>query len=174
MCQHSCRSQLCWQRSPSHTLIRYFTKFISFGEIVPIHRSINHALRDIRLKTRTKMMAEVKRQQVDFSPLEHKAMSDIAACEGASQQTLVVSMSKDKAQIARVVARLLRQDLITKHGNPDDKRAVLLALTERGQQLLACLDKVEMEIVNDMLEDFSEEESQLFCSLLHRVNHNLK
>ncbi|WP_199711828.1 MarR family winged helix-turn-helix transcriptional regulator [Alginatibacterium sediminis] len=137
------------------------------------YRSINHALRAIHMNIRSKMIAEVKRQQVEFSPLEHIAMSYILETGASSQQMLVESMNKDKAQIARIVARLLAQDLIIKQENPADKRAVLLELSAKGKTLLQRLDDVEMEILTDMLQGFTQSESQSLQLLLDRVSKNL-
>ncbi|EAS43974.1 MarR family winged helix-turn-helix transcriptional regulator [Photobacterium profundum] len=137
------------------------------------YREINHTLREIRMKTRGKMVAEVTRQKVEFSPLEHKAMSDIREFEGASQQMLVESMNRDKAQIARIIARLHRQDLIIKQANESDKRSVQLTLSEKGLKLLKRLDEVEMGMINEMLTGFTDKESETLRVLLKRVNNNL-
>ncbi|PSV62079.1 transcriptional regulator [Photobacterium profundum] len=125
------------------------------------------------MKTRGKMVAEVTRQKVEFSPLEHKAMSDIREFEGASQQMLVESMNRDKAQIARIIARLHRQDLIIKQANESDKRSVQLTLSEKGLKLLKRLDEVEMGMINEMLTGFTDKESETLRVLLKRVNNNL-
>ncbi|MDV7103371.1 MarR family transcriptional regulator [Vibrio sp. TH_r3] len=138
------------------------------------YRQIHHALREIHMKTRCKMVAEVTRQKVEFSPIEHKAMSSILRLGAVSQQVLAQSMNRDKAQIARIIARLLKQDLITKQENPEDKRSVLLALTEKGLTLLKRLDEVEAAFIHDMLIDFNQQESEMLRSLLQRVNNNLK
>ncbi|WP_413702148.1 MarR family winged helix-turn-helix transcriptional regulator [Psychromonas sp. KJ10-10] len=138
------------------------------------YQRINHALRAIHMNIRCNMHAEVKRQQVDFSPLEHIAMQNIFKCSGASQQMLVEIMNKDKAQIARIVARLLRQDLIIKQESPEDKRCVLLNLSDKGEKLLKRLDEVELEVLGDMLTGFSEQESASLMVLLERINQNFK
>lgn len=137
------------------------------------YRRINHALRVIHMNIRCKMSAEVKRQNVEFSPLEHIAMGQILKSDGTSQQMLVASMNKDKAQIARIVARLLRQGLIIKQENPEDKRAVLLHLSSKGKKLLTRLDQVELEVMSEMMSGFSQQESNTFRDLLERINHNL-
>ncbi|USD63838.1 winged helix DNA-binding protein [Vibrio sp. SCSIO 43140] len=125
------------------------------------------------MKTRGKMIAEVTRQKVEFSPLEHKAMSDIRALCEASQQALVESMNRDKAQIARIIARLHRQDLIIKESSPSDRRSVQLTLSEKGEKLLKRLDQVEMEMMTEMLTGFSDDEADTLKVLLERVNNNL-
>lgn len=137
------------------------------------HR-INKVLRAIHINVSGNMRAEVSRQQLDFSLLEHIAIGYIFKFGSVSQQMLVELMEKDKAQISRVVARLLRQDLIKKQQSPTDKRAVLLELSSKGEKLLARLNQVELEVTIDMLAGFSEEEVTSLSFLLDRINNNLK
>lgn len=138
------------------------------------NRDINHALREIRLKTRSRMIAEVSRHKVEFSPLEHVAMSNIRELGGASQQMLVEAMQKDKTQVSRIIGRLHRQDLIIKQPDPFDKRSVNLTLSDSGETLLNSLDKVETEMVENMLQGFESQEVDTLCDLLTRLNNNLK
>ncbi len=136
-------------------------------------KEINQALRQIHMKTRGKMVAEVTRQKVEFSPLEHKAMNDIREFGIASQQMLVESMHRDKAQIARIIASLHRQDLIIKQASKSDKRAVQLTLSHRGSELLKRLDDVEMGMIDEMLTGFTAAESEQLGQLLQRISRNI-
>ncbi len=140
---------------------------------MPLHRSINHTMHSIRLKTRHKMIAEVERNQVEMTYIDHKMMLDIEAFGLASQQMLVESMNRDKAQIARMTSRLQKQDLIEKRSNPNDKRSVQLCLTSKGKQVLKNLESVESELLDRMFADFTEEQSQLLKTLLEKVDGNL-
>ena len=119
------------------------------------------------------MVAEVERQGLDFTILEHRALQDIQSVNGGSQKMLVESMGRDKAHVARIVERLHRQELIAKQNNPSDRRAVQLALTPKGEALLKRLDEVEMSIVSEMLHGLTKEEASAFECLLNRVNENL-
>ncbi|MGB5445034.1 MAG: pentapeptide repeat-containing protein [Psychromonas sp.] len=80
---------------------------------MPNYHPINHALRALHMNIRSNMHAEVKRHQIDFSPLKHLAMKHILKSGSASQQMLMGSMDKDKdkGQITGIVARLLQQEL---------------------------------------------------------------
>jgi DNA-binding MarR family transcriptional regulator len=82
-------------------------------------------------------------------------------------------MNRDKAQIARIIARLHRQDLIIKQSCPNDRRSVALYLSQKGEKLLERLDQVEMEMITEMLTGFSQTEASTLKQLLERVNDNL-
>lgn len=138
-----------------------------------LYTSIRNEFLDIRMKIRCKMTAELKKQEVKFSPIEHRMLVKIKDADNTSQQLLAESMKRDKAQIARMVDRLHKQELINKEKDPEDKRSVKLTMTTRGKKLLTRLDDLEMEFIKEMLFDFSEEEKKLFCSFLIRANKSL-
>ncbi|WP_117234750.1 MarR family winged helix-turn-helix transcriptional regulator [Vibrio maerlii] len=136
-------------------------------------RSINHTMHSIRLKTRHKMIAEVERNQVEMTYIDHKMMLDIDKFGLASQQMLVESMNRDKGQIARMTNRLQKQELIEKKSNPEDKRSVQLCLTEKGHQVLQNLESVESQMLERMFADFSDDEAAVLKKLVEKIDRNL-
>ena len=119
------------------------------------------------------MVKEMKKQNIQFSPVDHKVMVKLKLAGSLSQQMLAESMRRDKAQIARLVSRLNSQGIINKIDDPNDKRSVKLTMTTKGIEVLNWLDALEMEIVEKMLGNFKLEEAELFCSMLKRINENL-
>jgi DNA-binding MarR family transcriptional regulator len=144
------------------------------GEIeMSSHRAINDALHSIKSKTRHKMIAEVERNKVEMTYIDHKMMLDIESFGVASQQMLVESMNRDKGQIARIVTRLLRQGLIEKKTHPEDKRSVQLSVTDKGKTILVNLDKVESELVDRMVLGLDQQQIETLIELLNKVDSNL-
>ncbi len=136
--------------------------------------TLRNAIHDITMKFKETIKAELKRLHVEFSPVHHEAMIKLQQNCGASQQMLAERMTRDKAQIARIVASLHRQELIEKMTDADDKRSVKLSLTPKGIKLLKRLDDVHLELMQRMLCDFSPEEVELFNNFGVRAKDNLK
>jgi DNA-binding MarR family transcriptional regulator len=128
---------------------------------------------EIIRKTKGGMKAELKKQQVEFSPVHHFSMLKLQESQGASQQMLAEAMGRDKAQIARIVASLHRQNLILKEPDAEDKRSVKLTVTPLGEKLLNRLNDVQDEILTRMLTGFSPDEISTFRNLISRANQNL-
>ncbi|MDX2479153.1 MAG: MarR family transcriptional regulator [Desulfuromusa sp.] len=120
------------------------------------------------------MKAELKKQGVEFSPVHHEAMNKLQEKQGSSQKMLAQAMERNKAQIARIVANLLHQELIYKETDAADKRSVKLTISPKGQKLLKRLNEVQSEIFKEMLSGFSSEEIDTFNSFLKRANQGLK
>lgn len=137
------------------------------------YHSIRNELSDIRLKNRCKMLKEMKKQNVDVTPVDHKVLVKLMMAGSLSQKMLAESLRRDKAQIARIVARLHAQGLIDKIEDPKDKRSVKLTMAAKGIETLKWLDALEMEIVKKMLGNFALEEVEIFSAMLTRINKNL-
>jgi DNA-binding MarR family transcriptional regulator len=140
---------------------------------VQAYHSIRNELSDIRLKNRCKMLKEMKKQNVDVTPVDHKVLVKLMMAGSLSQKMLAESLRRDKAQIARIVARLHAQGLIDKIEDPKDKRSVKLTMAAKGIETLKWLDALEMEIVKKMLGNFALEEVEIFSAMLTRINKNL-
>ena len=137
------------------------------------YHSIRNELSDIRLKNRCKMLKEMKKQNVDVTPVDHKVLVKLMMAGSLSQKMLAESLRRDKAQIARIVAHLHAQGLIDKIEDPKDKRSVKLTMAAKGIETLKWLDALEMEIVKKMLGNFALEEVEIFSAMLTRINKNL-
>lgn len=131
-------------------------------------------LSNLKLKMKGRMKAELKKQGVEFSPVHHEAMNKLQEKQGSSQKMLAQAMERNKAQIARIVANLLHQELIYKETDAADKRSVKLTISPKGQKLLKRLNEVQSEIFKEMLSGFSSEEIDTFNSFLKRANQGLK
>jgi DNA-binding MarR family transcriptional regulator len=136
--------------------------------------TLRNAIHDINLKFKETIKVELKRQNIEFSPVHHEAMIKLNQSCGVSQQTLAEEMTRNKAQIARIVASLHRQELIDKIPDESDKRSVKLSLTYKGESLLKRLDDVHLELLDRLLIDFSVKEIQLFTDFCNRTKDSLK
>jgi DNA-binding MarR family transcriptional regulator len=69
---------------------------------------------------------------------------------------------------SRIVDRLLQKDLIVKHNNPRDKRAVDIVISDKG---LSLLDKIDQEVtISDIIsENLTLEEAEELNQLLDKV-----
>jgi len=72
--------------------------------------------------------------------------------------------------MTRMVDRLVKKSVLDKRPNPEDKRGVLLALTENGESLLmACIEVMENTIGPLMVGDLSDQEVEQLNGLLQRL-----
>ncbi len=74
----------------------------------------------------------------------------------------------NKADVSRLVDRLLKKKLISRDICPDDRRRVDVRITDQGLQLLAAIDRKEAEI-DALLGHLSTEDAQHLNLLLDKI-----
>lgn len=89
--------------------------------------------------------------------------------DGQTSRQLGEQTQLDSATISGILDRLEGMNLLTRTRNPEDRRAVLLSLTEEGREKALELDKRFEEAHADFLSDFTPEEQDLFRSFLKRL-----
>ena len=69
---------------------------------------------------------------------------------------------------SRIVDRLVKKEFVNKQTCPNDKRLVDVIITEAGLKKLEALDEKEF-IIEDSLQNLSEEEADTLSSLLDKL-----
>ena len=88
------------------------------------------------------------------------------------QETLVRHYHLDKGTIARAVRKLKDAGYIRRIIDPDNRRAVRLFLTEKGEQIAPVLQAIHHEWEEQVLTGLSQEEKETLNSLMRTVAQN--
>lgn len=95
-----------------------------------------------------------------FCIYEHEPMSQIDLCR---------YLDMDKSTVAKMLNRLIKDDLITKSVNPDDVRASLIGLTDKARALVPQAKQAQVDWVNMVTEKLTDGEKQILFELVYRV-----
>lgn len=68
-----------------------------------------------------------------------------------------------------VVARLQQRGLVKRQHSPDDKRIVLISLTEKGGRLIAQGIKDSISLIGRLFEELSPEEVEVVLRVINRI-----
>lgn len=90
------------------------------------HRQFAEALRPLDL---TPAQAEVLRILSEIEPISLLGLGAHLVCESGSP--------------SRLINRMVKADLIVKQPSPEDRRAVVLSLSDKARSLLPALDAIE-------------------------------
>jgi len=95
------------------------------------------------------------------------------------KQPVNMSYLHDKMYMANstltvIVDRLVEDELLKRYRNPDDRREVLLELTERGTNILSKLLNIRHSFLERALADLSEKQKVNLINLLSVVLNNLE
>ncbi|GCD35240.1 MULTISPECIES: MarR family transcriptional regulator [Streptomyces] len=88
-------------------------------------------------------------------------------------KALAAGMGIDSSTVTRQVAPLVDSGLVNRASHPEDGRAVVLQLSERGRSRLEEVRASRRALMALVTEEWTEEERDSFCSLLTRFNASL-
>jgi DNA-binding MarR family transcriptional regulator len=80
-------------------------------------------------------------------------------------RTLAISL----AMMTRIIDRLEEKKLVTRNADPDDRRAIRIALTDKGRKIAHELESTKKRKMKALLESFSEEDRQRFMEALRAL-----
>lgn len=110
----------------------------------------------------------------ELSAGQPKVLEYLLTHDGAAQKDIAGACMIEPATATSLLARMEKSGLIERHSREDDKRYILVYLTEKGRAMAEASVKVLGMIEKRVLEDFSDEERSIFISGLERVNRNLR
>lgn len=100
-------------------------------------------------------------QYVILSALDEKGPLD--------QITLGGYTALDRNTVAVVVRKLEERGLVTRRRSPEDRRAMLVTLTEQGEALRMAAEPAVDATQEEILAPLSPEEQETLCRLLNRI-----
>ncbi len=85
-------------------------------------------------------------------------------------KALAEGMGIDSSTVTRQVAPLVETGLVKRTSHPEDGRAVVLALSPRGEARLAEVRASRRTLMAMITEEWSPAEREAFCELLAKFN----
>ncbi|WP_166738775.1 MarR family winged helix-turn-helix transcriptional regulator [Psychromonas algarum] len=134
---------------------------------------LSEALFTLVHAVRNNMKYEIKQLALDLSPMHFKSLKAISRIDNCTGQKLTELMGRDKAQINRLIKELVSQELINKIENKVDKRSQILALSEKGLEVMNTFKKVEKKVFNKMTHDIPAEQLKAFVETTEKLKNNL-
>jgi DNA-binding MarR family transcriptional regulator len=83
-------------------------------------------------------------------------------------------LGTDTAGMTRLLDRLEAKGLLARRRHPDDRRAIVIALTDEARTLIPRLGPVFAQVTGQLLAGFTEAETEQLTGLLHRALGNLR
>lgn len=125
-------------------------------------------------KFKSKMLVAFEANQIDLSIMHFEVLKSIECNSNCTSKTICKLLSRDKAQITRLVNLLLSKQFITKKKQSDDGRASILILSAKGKEILNRMEKEETKIIKQLLTSISNSEVKKFNQIISIMHTNLE
>ena len=93
--------------------------------------------------------------------------------DGNNISYLASRLAIDRSNLSRITDSMVKDGLVERKNLPNDRRNVLIYLTEAGKQKVQDAYPDVLAIIEATLEGFSEEEKETLISLLRRMKENV-
>lgn len=121
----------------------------------------------------SRVIARAYNDQHGLSVWEWRVIAVLGETTPLTAGQICATTAMDKVTVSRAIASLNRRDLLQKTPKPDDRRAVLLALSDAGQTLYDQIAPLALAYEQDVLEALSETERKTLFSLLAKIEGKL-
>lgn len=112
-----------------------------------------------------------------LAPLDVTAQQAALLLHAARQQStpsqLKEVLGTDTAGMTRLLDRLAGKGLLARQQHPDDRRAIVIVLTEQARALIPRLGPVFAGVTGQLLTGFTEAETDQLTDFLRRMRDNL-
>lgn len=75
-----------------------------------------------------------------------------------------------KGAVTQLIARLEAKELVKRSPHPNDSRAVMISLTEKGQEANAAHEELHRQFYNQLRSQLSEKEIEVFEQCVEKLN----
>lgn len=135
---------------------------------------IHSLLFDLMFLIQIEMKKVVKNTGVDLSPMEILVLRTLVEHGEVTQQQLAQKLSKDKAQITRLIQGLAKKELVLKQRNPHDKRSFVVTAKDKVKKKMVGFIEYERTIVRKMLEGASDKDKKSLKKILELMKNNIE
>ena len=104
-----------------------------------------------------------------LTPLQFAALVKLRDVDEVSQNQLGRLTAMDAATMQGVIKRLALRDLILRRPDPDDRRRLILSLSDQGRALINRLLANGSKITDRTLAPLSQDEQKVFLQLLRKL-----
>ncbi|MFD1794923.1 MarR family transcriptional regulator [Paracoccus aurantiacus] len=128
-----------------------------------------HLIRRLNQLAVSAFTAEAKAAGFDLTPVQYGSLATIFAEPGIDQATLAARVAYDPVTIGGVVARLEARGYLDRHVSPEDRRAKLLTLTQRGASVVQTIQPAVRAAQQQIIAPLSRPERAEFLRILHKL-----
>ena len=115
-----------------------------------------------------------KLQDLDINACQHSFVLAICHHPGMSQEQIARHLCLNKSTVARALTQLESTGYVIRTPDTEDKRVLLVYPTEKMENVFPRVREVTREWNRSLMEGISEEETEIFLSVLTRITERAK
>lgn len=135
-------------------------------ETYTVRGSVGYLIRRARSLMTARVEAEFDRHEITF--VQWVTMMQLRDGLATTSAEIARDMCHDSGALTRVIDQLEQRGLIARRRSQLDRRTVELILTDAGLATVNALVPMVVDLLNDALADFTQDEAHAFTRLLNK------
>jgi DNA-binding MarR family transcriptional regulator len=137
-------------------------------------RALEHEMSILVRRIRRVIADRARMLHPELSPVAYSMLMALNDSGPQRASDLVEIFSVDKGAVSRQVQALLELGLIERSPDPEDRRAMILAISEEGHRRLDSIALQRRSVVNERLVGWTDDDLSSFVRTLSRYNAALE
>jgi DNA-binding MarR family transcriptional regulator len=137
-------------------------------------RALEHEMSILVRRIRRVIAERARMLHPELSPVAYSMLMALNDSGPQRASALVEIFSVDKGAVSRQVQALLELGLIERSPDPEDRRAMILAISEEGHRRLDSIALQRRNEVNERLVGWTDDDLSTFVGTLSRYNAALE
>lgn len=97
------------------------------------------------------------------------ALTIVGNCRGLSIKDIAERMDISGSAATQLIDSLVKEGLLTREGDPNDRRIVRISLTDKGKGRLEKFRKARVKAMRKILSPLDNQELEMFRNLLEKI-----
>jgi len=135
-----------------------------------IMETIARVVHDFREERRWKGLEELS---FDLSFAQTMLLMELEKAGSMSTGEMARNLRVTQGVITRMVDRLVEKGLVKRARNPEDRRVVILSLTEKGKKAASSIKEAQLRDIKGILRGIPEGERRDLLALLQKIRNHL-
>jgi len=111
--------------------------------------------------------------RIGLHPGQESLLKALAEDDGISMSDLAARLGVQPPTVTKMISRLAAQDYVERRQSSGDGRQAHVFLTDRGQRVIAAIDKLWKRVEKDALSGIDDKERKRLRKILRQVERNL-
>ena len=134
--------------------------------------SFHHWLMKAHLGFRKKVMATA--QKYDLTLGQPKILEYLDEVGSSEQKSIARFCEIEEATVGSILKRMEQSGLITRQRDKDNRRSILVTLTDKGRQSAQRVQLLFDEVESCVLDGIDDSQQAILRDMLRKVYHNLQ
>ncbi len=117
--------------------------------------------------------AGVLLREIGLHPGQELLLMHLWDKDHRTQAELVRAMTLDASTVARMIARLERQQVVSREASPSDRRAMIVSLTPHGVALRDAVSRIWTDLETSTLSGLRDDEAKDALRMLRRLTADI-